>query len=322
MKKAVKKSDKLEWVTNGRFTKISDVNSTNKIENLTPVKRMPTEPKQPWQHSGLKRKILIASGAKGVRKADETLSLLEKYSKDKKQKVLIFDIDNEFGDYQTLDGRKIKLSMIGHDDIAGFMKQKTVEMRRIVPINSSGKQMSSIEIEELIVKILGFKNGCIFWGVKDLFSIIDNNTHKLTGLFANNNTRDLDIVTHVQSVNNVHPKLMQNVDAIRMYRQMEDVQLASAKLGVYFQLFKLAQLIVDREYENGNTRFFLYIDKECRKIRGVNREAFEIAALTYLLLYPKELNKKIKELKQTTEIQYTRIGVINVLKEQMIKNYL
>jgi hypothetical protein len=38
MKKSSKETDKLKWETDGVFTRISGVNSTNKIENLTHVK--------------------------------------------------------------------------------------------------------------------------------------------------------------------------------------------------------------------------------------------------------------------------------------------
>lgn len=267
------------------------------------------------------RKILIVTGdsSSGSAKVDDTILLLKEYSKT--QKVLIFDEHNMFGDYKTLSGETIKVSLISHEDIGRFVTQKKIEMRRVVPVNKYGKKMSPNEIEELMTKVaFDFRHGCTFLGVQDIFSVIRKDAHYMTASVTNNKTRDVDFVTHTSSVNDIHPKIFQNGDVIRMYHQVDDIASGKLKFHPHFPLFKIAQLIVDREHLNGNKRFYLYIDRDNAKIKGATKEAFEIAALTYLLLYPKALNKKLKEVNPDTAI--SRIAAIIELKEKFTKAYL
>ena len=101
------------------------------------------------------------------------------------------------------------------------------------------------------------------------------------------------------------------------------MEMHMGKLKNDFLLFKLAQLIIDFQYDNGNTRYYLYVDKDNRKIKGkVTQGMFDRAVIDYLQEYPGEIRKmeKMEDIFTGKKI-YTRDQVLRAIKEKYSKDY-
>lgn len=246
-------------------------------------------------------KLIIVTGRKRIGKSNETLRILvNEYTKGTHaRKVLIFDPNNEYGSYELHDkGMKkvIRIPILGHNDILKFNKQKIVEIRRIIPINQYGMPLSADEQDSLIVKMMQeFRGGCLF--IEDLNTVFgDALPKRVSAFFTNNAHRDADIILAMQSIGRILPKMWQNTQIVRFHAQLDSVDQSKNKLKEDYEIFKIAQLMVNFQYENGNTRFFVYVDKEEKKIRGAySRAMFEKAIMDYLsennILVKKEMDK-------------------------------
>ncbi len=273
-------------------------------------------------------KLIIVTGRKRIGKSNETLRMLiyEYISGSHPRKVLIFDPNNEYGAYEMYaNGTKsiVRVPVLGHNDILKFNKQRHVEIRRIVPINAYGYPLAPEEQDTLIVKMMTeFRGGCLW--IEDLNTVFgDSLPKKVSGFFSNNAHRDCDIVMQMQSIGRVLPKMWQNTQLVRFHAQLDSVDQSKDKLREDYEIFKVAQLMVDFQYNTGNQRFFVWVDKEDKKIRGAySRKMFDKAIMEYL-----EENAGIvkKELNRTDYItgkkKYEPAQALNVVKARLYKEY-
>jgi hypothetical protein len=273
-------------------------------------------------------KLIVVTGRKRIGKSNETIRILyNEYIRGvHARKALIFDPNNEYGAYEMYDrGRKtiINVAVLGHNDILQFNKQKMVEIRRIVPINKYGYPLSPDEQDELIVKMMTeFRGGCLC--IEDLNTVFgDSLPKKVSGFFSNNAHRDCDIIIQMQSIGRILPKMWQNTQVIRFHAQLDSVDQSKGKLKEDYEIFKISQLMVNYQYEHGNVRFFVYVDKEDKKIRGSYSKAmFEKAVMDYLgendWLVKKEMNRVDFN---TGKKKYTAQMALDSVKNKLTKEY-
>jgi hypothetical protein len=149
------------------------------------------------------------------------------------------------------------------------------------------------EQDDLIVKMMmEFRGGCLF--IDDLNTVFgDSLPKKVSGFFSNNAHRDCDILMQMQSVGRVLPKMWQNTNAVRFHKQLDSVKSSKAKLKDDYEIFLLAEKLVNFQYANGNKRFFVWVDKDENKIRGAfNKAMFERAIIDYLEENPSVLREE------------------------------
>ena len=273
-------------------------------------------------------KLIVVTGRKRIGKSNETLRMLyNEYTRGQyARKVLIFDPNNEYGGYELYDrGVKkiIRVPLLGHNDILSFNKQKLIEIRRIVPINQYGQPLTPDEQDFLIVKMMQeFRGGCLF--IEDLNTVFgDSLPKRVSAFFTNNAHRDCDIVIQLQSIGRILPKMWQNSQVIRFHAQLDSVDQSKNKLKEDYEIFKIAQLMVNFQYDNGNTRFFVYVDKEDKKIRGAySRAMFEKAIMDYLgendYLVKKEMNKVDFN---TGKKKFSPKDALESVKRRLVKEY-
>jgi hypothetical protein len=113
----------------------------------------------------------------------------------------------------------------------------------------------------------------------------------IVGGLVNLRHRAVDVRISYQSLRPVEPRIWQNSRWIRMHYQADNVNDIKGKLPNP-TLFKLAQILVNNRYHNGDKRFFVYIFNFQNKIEGnFTRKEFMDACTQYL-----NANKKyIKE---------------------------
>lgn len=274
-------------------------------------------------------KLVVVTGRKRIGKSNETLRLLSnEYIKGQfPRKVLIYDPNNEYGGYKLYnkDGtfNTVNVKMLGHNDIVKFNKQKVIEIRRIVPLDNFGKPLQPEEQDDLIVKMMGeFRGGCLF--IEDLNTIFgDSLPKKVSAFFTNNAHRDCDIVIQMQSIGRILPKMWQNTQVVRFHSQLDSVVQSKEKLKEDFDIFSIAQLMVEHQYNIGNKRFFVWVDKEEKKIRGNFSRGNFMKAVTEFLednsaLVKAETNKIDLE---TGKKKYTPKDAVNALKKRFYDEY-
>ena len=273
-------------------------------------------------------KLIVVAGRKRIGKSNETLRMLiyEYISGAYPRKVLIFDPNNEYGSYELFaNGTKsiVRVPVLGHNDILKFNKQKMVEIRRIVPINAYGHPLAPEEQDTLIVKMMTeFRGGCLW--IEDLNTVFgDSLPKKVSGFFSNNAHRDCDIVMQMQSIGRVLPKMWQNTQLVRFHAQLDSVDQSKEKLKEDYEIFKIAQLMVDFQYNTGNKRFFVWIDKEDKKIRGAySRKMFDKAIMEYLEENASLVKKEINRTDYITgKKKYEPTQALNVVKARLYKEY-
>lgn len=239
--------------------------------------------------------LTIATGVKGVGKTYSTVfKLLLPYSLGLlgggiPRKVLIIDVNDEYGsikpepsDAQAMKltgGRPVIIKALEPKDIRAFAQQKPIEIRRIRPYHYQdyynekhklerrrGEMMGEKELLRLVTKSLcDFRGGVLL--IEDLSTTVGTHVpQKIFSEITRNRHRDNEIITHVQSVAVILPKFWQNINYTRFHKQLDDVDKSAEKLAGLYEVYKIAQLMIDQQYDNGNIRFFVYIDNLKRKI--------------------------------------------------------
>jgi len=224
--------------------------------------------------------LTLAAGKKRVGKTNESLKqLLYQYVGKLARRSLIFDPNNEYSDY-VIDGKlengepnprgvPVKIAKILPDQLPMFNRQKIIEIRRLVPYNEYGLKLDPENQAKLIIDAMQtFKNGCLL--IDDLNTVFgDSLPTQVSGFLTNNAHRGCDIILHVQDIGRILPKMWQNIDFLRMHKMYEGVDSANEKLSPSnYQIFKIMENMVEKQYDLGNRRFSVTADRDQNKIKG------------------------------------------------------
>lgn len=220
---------------------------------------------------------IIVLGMQGVGKSYETIRALLESSKGAPgippRKGLIFDVNDEFGDFEysgegNINGR-MYIRAISLDSIPLFTVNRSYEVRRIRPFDKDGNPMGLNDKAAALERILNeFNNGNFL--VEDPNTYVsDNIPADIIGKLVSTRHRSTDMFLHFQSVGRAgHPKIFGNTSYIRMHKTNDPVSRHKDKFQEKTELLQLAEYIVNEKYQNGNTRFFLWIDVVNSKIRS------------------------------------------------------
>lgn len=242
--------------------------------------------------------MMTVSGVQGVGKTYQNMHLIREYVKDKfynkvkGRRCLIFDTNGEYTEAQFAknDIPDFKVRMIAINDVKEWGAKGEIECRRI-----DAKSLSISEKKAAVEYLVNiFRNGMLV--LEDINTYILNVTHMediVSGL-VNLRHRACDVLISYQSLRPVEPRIWQNSRWIRMHYQADNVNDIKNKLP-NVTLFKIAQIMVNNRYFNGDKRFFVYIYNFQNKIVGkFTKQEFTDACRYYL-----NANKKyIKEYKE------------------------
>lgn len=227
--------------------------------------------------------FIVATGKKGVGKTYITLKSIGRYvlsdpaTGKKGRKVLIYDVNQEYTQFKT----------IAIEDVARFSMSNIIEVRRILPITKDGKAMAIDEIVSLLNEILqNFRGGLLV--LEDINRyLLDTRTPEIIGMLATNRHRDLDVICHLQSLSPMTTRMWQNCSVVRFHCQIDDIYRYKNRIPNY-ELFKIAQHLVNNKFEEGYTRFFCYVYNEENLIKGkYTKSDFKKACIEYLTENPR-----------------------------------
>ena len=278
--------------------------------------------------SARETKLIVVTGRKRIGKSNETLRFMyNEYTRGLfARKGLIFDPNNEYGAYELYaNGRKtiVNVPLLLPQDITKFNKQKVVEIRRIVPLDKYNQPLLPEDQDDLLVKMMSeFRGGCLW--IEDLNTVFgDSLPKKVSGFLSNNAHRDCDIILQMQSIGRILPKMWQNTQIVRFHSQLDSVEQSKNKLKEDYEIFKIAQEMINYQYNNGNTRFFVWVDKEDKKIRGnYSKGMFDKAVMDYLSENNHIVKREMNKIDFTTGgKKYTAQEALSAVKDGLFREY-
>jgi len=248
------------------------------------------------------------------------------------RQVLIFDVNDEYDEFQV---RAIHLR-----DTAMFSIQRKFEIRRIRPFMDQDtynllfpQDKDKLKIPkgqwirmntEQQLAMLGFllenfKYGLLL--IEDINKNVgDSMSQDLTGTICTNRHANCDIMIHYQSAGRPLPKIWDNADEVRFHYQTSSVD--KNKLKDSYEIFKIAQIMVNVQFEKGDIRFHAWINKITNKIIGnFTKDMFLYAIKEYLATHPKELSSLLIRRDEVGKKVYSYPQAENIMTIKLFNKY-
>jgi hypothetical protein len=233
--------------------------------------------------------LMAAIGKKGVGKTWQHMYSINEYVTGNPytgllgRKCLIMDVNDEYGVFGV--------QAISLEHVALFSVHGSIEVRRIRPLRPDGSRLTLDEWANALFYVLQrFRNGMLV--IEDLNKFIgDHIPHDLVGAICTNRHAGLDILMSYQSIGRVNTKIWGNLNILRFHKNIESVaRHAPLKFPDKFEFMRIAEIMVNDQYDAGNKRFFVYIDMDESKIKGEGVDAlFDNACIQYINENPKLL---------------------------------
>ncbi len=220
-------------------------------------------------------KMVLVAGRKGVGKTYETLCSITKYLKGsplkRGRKVLIFDVNNEFGnikkDHNNLNFPHIGLIKL--NQVPAFSKVTKPIVKRVSIFKNNGQRMSLDEMAKALGYILDhFRNGMLL--IEDITKYItDSLPGDLIGAICTQRHLSVDVFIHVQTVGKLfHPKLWGNCNELRLHKADDSIERHKSKITGNLEHLRIMEQLIDMKYKRGDRRFFCFFNKDTGKIAG------------------------------------------------------
>jgi hypothetical protein len=105
----------------------------------------------------------------------------------------------------------------------------------------------------------------------------------LVGAICTNRHIGVDIVLHYQSIGRITSKVWQNVNILRVHKFTDTVRKHKHKFEDKFEYLSIAETMINKKYQDGDKRFFCYVDIDEEKIYGAfNDNDFEFAVNNFI----------------------------------------
>lgn len=235
-------------------------------------------------------KLIMVAGRKSVGKTFQTLCHIADYLKStaKKQgrKVLIFDVNNEFGNVRE-DHNNPKFPNIGLiklSQVPAFAKITRPFAKRVSVFKDDGQRMTLNEMAQALGYILEhYRNGLLL--IEDISKYItDSLPGDLIGAICTQRHVSVDVIIHVQTVGKLfHPKLWGNCNEIRLHRTDDTIERHKNKVSGNLEHLLIMEKLIEYKFKAGETRFCCYLNKDTGKIKGrFTRADFRASVEDYL----------------------------------------
>jgi hypothetical protein len=230
---------------------------------------------------------LVAVGGTGVGKTYSSIQFIKNVYSNKRnpkaRKTLIYDTNMEFSDVKP----------IAPQDIPKFVSQKTVEIRRVLPIDiATGKELGMDGKYDLLCEIIdnfSFRNGLLY--LEDINNYVTNaHTKHLINLLTTNRHKMLDIFINLQTFGALPPRLWGNVNILRIHKCNDSPFQTKIKnqISGKVEVLRIANILVDQITETRDPRFNVTVDFRNQKMTGqFGMDEFTMACEKYLAVNPK-----------------------------------
>ncbi|ASS50163.1 MAG: hypothetical protein A3D31_11385 [Candidatus Fluviicola riflensis] len=220
-------------------------------------------------------KMMLVAGRKGVGKTYQTLCQITDYLKTtfikQGRKVLIFDVNNEFGNVKE-DHKNPNFPNIGLiklSQVPAFANITRPFARRVSVFKDNGQRMSLSEMAKALGYILEhYRNGLLL--IEDISKYItDSLPGDLIGSICTQRHVSVDVVIHVQTVGKLfNPKLWGNCNELRMHRSDDTIERHKNKISGNIEHLLIMERLIDLKFKAGETHFCCFLNKDTGKIKG------------------------------------------------------
>lgn len=267
--------------------------------------------------------MMATTGIQGVGKTYQNMYIIKNYIKDKfynkvkGRKCLIMDTNGEYtqSQFQKNDIDNVNPKRIAVKDIPAWCRTEGGECRRIDAKNIGLEE--KVKIIEFVIE--HFRNGMLV--LEDINTYILSMTYmkEIVSGLVNLRHRAVDVLISYQSARAVEPRIWQNARWVRMHYQADNVSDIKNKLP-NVTMYKIAQILVNNRYFNGDKRFFVYIFNFANKIEGAfTKEEFKTACSQYLAANKREI-KEFSEMYNTRDIDDAKDKLIDQYVEMYYGN--
>ncbi len=234
--------------------------------------------------------MMTSLAIQGGGKTYQNMHNIAKYVKDKIEtkvkgrRSLIFDTNGEYTTEEfakngipNFTARTLKLS-----DVAAWCRDpKILECRRI-----DAKSLTIAEKKKALEYIIANVVNCQLV-LEDINNYIlkISNMEEIVGRIIKLRHIGVDVLMSFQSSRAVEPRIYSNSRWLRLHFISDNIDEIKGKVPNYM-LYKIAQMIINKRFEDGDERFFLYITKFGQKIEGptLRLAEWEEACKKYFLI--------------------------------------
>lgn len=261
--------------------------------------------------------MMPTTGTQGVGKTYQNMYIIKDYTRDKfntkvkARKCLIYDVNGEYTKNQFYkNGINIDVKTLKVSDVVAWSKSNLTDCRRIDAKSLGGKEKKEL----LAYLIQNFRNGLLV--VEDINNYVTNITHieEVIGGLVNLRHRAVDVLISYQSLRALEPRIFQNCRWLRMHYQNDNVDDIKSKV-TNPELFKIAQLLINRRYHEDDKRFFVYIFVADNKLEGkFGKDEFYEACRNYLRIN-KKIIKEVQDVKNCSKEEAEKIQLERLYKK-------
>ena len=242
--------------------------------------------------------LFISTGMKSIGKTHRTKQEIQSYIRDdpstgrKGRPVLIVDVNNEYQEYHT-----VFFDVQEKDSYKQGGPIRDINQpipRRIIPFKRDMTPMTLLELKMTASVVANnFRGGL---AVIEDFNKITVNTKQLDliGMFIGLRHVGVDLMIHLQSLSKITTDLWENVNIIRMHKQADPIDRLKNR-GFNFELLKIAEIIVDRQYNSGNTRYFCWVHVMDNRLTNVSEEDFYYACEQLIAMDDKPIRQMLRQ---------------------------
>jgi len=278
---------------------------------------------------GRECRIIIACGKRGVGKTVETIRMIDEYVAGNPakgvppRKALIFDVNDEFSSFWFY-GQTRRIPALAIKDIMKFSIHPKIEIRRIRPFWDDGRKMTINDMAEVLGIVLdNYRNGLLL--VEDINKYLsDAMPSDLIGSLATSRHIGLDIISHFQNIGRAgNPKLLGNLNMIRLHKTNDTVERHKNKFEEKTEILQIAEYLINNRYQQGDERYFVYVDVENMKIRGkFTKLEVEDAIHEYITERYKRIVQPLLQLRDKKgKKTHTEESALKFANEKLMKSY-
>jgi hypothetical protein len=265
--------------------------------------------------------LMAAVGKKGVGKSYQTQKLMQSYVVGNPaiglpgRHCLILDSQDEYSMFEP----------ISLNDVALLSVHQQPQIRRIRPIYpDTGQPIYPDAWIKLVFKVLQvYRNGFLL--IEDLNKFVgDYIPDDLSSAIVSNRHTGLDICTHFQAIGRLTPKIWQNLNLLRFHKNNESVDKHEGKFPDKYEVLKVAENMVNKEFHGGNERFCLFVDIDHEKIKGnFSRELFLAGAEDFVRQKYNTLSRSYSgRLDEKGKKSFTYDKIVEAEKQRLLEAYL
>lgn len=261
--------------------------------------------------------LYAAVGRKGSGKTTQTVKILRDYARSRK--VLIFDTQDEYSEMQKYPD----IRSLSYDQVSVFSRHPEISIRRIPPFKFSGEAMTPDEKEALVLHILDhYRNGMLM--LEDINNYIyDYVDSEIVGKILSQRHKGIDIVMHFHSLGRIQKKIWPHLNVLRLHKCEDSVIDNKEKFQEKYELFKIAENLVNAQFDQGNEYFSVEVLISERQIVGEFTEDDRTMAIDdYIYLhYTKLINPYLNRINREGIKQHTEATALQAERQRIEQTY-